>query len=148
MALGPWSEDTQPRPHADPVTQGRARLGWVSLLLVFTVGLGADREGRRLLHQRVSVLTVSAFLARVPSHFRRVRLPVTLWTVARQAPLSLGLSRREYWRGLPCASPGIFPTQGLNPASPTSPALAGGFFTTGHLEALGLHFSDQPSHWL
>lgn len=71
LALGPWSEDAQPRPHADPVTQGGARPGWASLLPVFTVGRGADREGRRLLRQRVSVLTVSAFLARVPSHFRR-----------------------------------------------------------------------------
>ena len=44
-----------------------------------------------------------------------VRLFVTPWTVAHQAPLSMGFSRQEYWSGLPFPSPGIFPTQGLNP---------------------------------
>ena len=39
---------------------------------------------------------------------------VTPWTVAHQAPLSMGLSRQAYWSGLPFPSPGIFPTQGLN----------------------------------
>ena len=36
------------------------------------------------------------------------------WTVAHQAPLSMGFSRQEHWSGLPCPSPGIFPTQGSN----------------------------------
>ena len=41
---------------------------------------------------------------------------VSPWTVARQAPLSMGFSRQEYWSGLPFPSPGdIFPTQELNP---------------------------------
>ena len=40
---------------------------------------------------------------------------VTPWTVAHQAPLSLGFSRQEYWSGLPHPPPRIFPTQGLNP---------------------------------
>ena len=39
----------------------------------------------------------------------------TPWTVAHQAPLSMGFSRQDYWSGLPFPSPGIFPTQGLNP---------------------------------
>ena len=38
-----------------------------------------------------------------------------LWTVAYQAPLSMGFSRQGYWSRLPFPSPGIFPTQGLNP---------------------------------
>ena len=38
----------------------------------------------------------------------------TPWTVARQAPLSLGFPRQEYWNGLPFPLPGIFPIQGLN----------------------------------
>ena len=38
----------------------------------------------------------------------------TPWTVAYQAPLSMGFSRQEYWNGLPFPSPGIFPTQELN----------------------------------
>ena len=37
--------------------------------------------------------------------FKCVRLLATLWTVARQAPLSMGLSRQEYWSGLPFPSP-------------------------------------------
>ena len=45
----------------------------------------------------------------------RVQLFVTSWTVARQAPLSMGFSRQELWSGLPFPSPGVFPTQGLNP---------------------------------
>ena len=39
---------------------------------------------------------------------------MTPWTIARQAPLSMGLSRQEYWSGLPCPPQGIFLTQGLN----------------------------------
>ena len=60
------------------------------------------------------------------SHFSHVWLFATLWTT----PLSMGFSRQEYWSGLPCPSPGIFPTQVLNPSSLMSPALAGGFFTS------------------
>ena len=61
--------------------------------------------------------------------FRGVRLFVTPWTVACQAPLTAGSSRQEYWSGLPCPPPGIFPAEGLN-LHLTSPALAGRFFTT------------------
>ena len=64
------------------------------------------------------------------SHFSRVRLSVTLWTVAHQAPLSMGFSRQEYWSGLPCLPPGSLPDLGIEPVSLMSPALAGGFFTT------------------
>ena len=53
-----------------------------------------------------------------------------LWTVAHQAPLSMGFSRQEYWSGLPCPSPGDLPHLGIEPKSLMSPALAGGFFTT------------------
>ena len=42
----------------------------------------------------------------VLSHFSRVRLFATLWTVAHQAALSMGLPRQEYWCGLPCPPPG------------------------------------------
>ena len=48
------------------------------------------------------------------SHFSRVRLFATPWTVARQAPLSMGFSRQEYWSRLPCPLPGDLPTQGSN----------------------------------
>ena len=43
---------------------------------------------------------------------------VTPWTVAHQAPLSTGLPRREYWRGLPFPSPGDLFKPGTEPASP------------------------------
>ena len=46
--------------------------------------------------------------------FSHVQLLVTLWTVARQAPLSMGFSRQEYWSGLPCPPPGHLPTQRSN----------------------------------
>ena len=48
--------------------------------------------------------------------------------VVRQAPLSLGFSRQEYWSGFPFLSPGELPHSGIKPASP---ALAGVCFTTG-----------------
>ena len=51
----------------------------------------------------------------VQSCFSCVQLFVTLWTLACQAPLSMGFSRQDYWSGLPCLSPGIFLTQGSNP---------------------------------
>ena len=47
-----------------------------------------------------------------------VQLYVTPWTVARQAPLSMGFSRQEYWSGLPCPPLGDIPNQGLNPGLP------------------------------
>ena len=64
------------------------------------------------------------------SHFSRVQLFVTLWTLACQAPLSLVLSRHEYWKGLPFPTPGDLPDLGIKPASLMSPALAGGLYTT------------------
>ena len=57
----------------------------------------------------------------------QVWLSVTPWTVARQAPLSMGFSRQEYWSGLLLPSPGDLPNAVIKPASP---ALAGIFFTT------------------
>ena len=56
---------------------------------------------------------------------------VTPWTVAHQAPLSMGFSRQEYWSGVPCPPPGDLPDPGIEPASLMPPALAGRFFTTG-----------------
>ena len=64
------------------------------------------------------------------SLFSHVRFFVILWTVAHQAPLSMGFSRQDYWSGLPCPPPGDLPDPGFTPASLMSPALAGRFFTT------------------
>ena len=41
------------------------------------------------------------------------------WTVAHQAPPSMGFSRQEYWSGLPFPSPGDLPDPGIKPRSPT-----------------------------
>ena len=64
------------------------------------------------------------------SRFGRVWLFVTLWSVACQAPLSVGFSRQEYWSGLPCPPPEDLPHTGIEPESLMSPVLADGFFTT------------------
>ena len=54
----------------------------------------------------------------------RVRLFVTPWTVAHQAPPSMGFSREEYWSGLPFPSPGDLPNPGIEPRSPALQAVA------------------------
>ena len=64
------------------------------------------------------------------SHFSLVWLFLTQWTVAHQAPLSIGSSRQEYWSGLPSSPPGDLPDPGTETTFVISPALAGGFFTT------------------
>ena len=48
---------------------------------------------------------------------------MTPWTVACQAPLSTGFSRREYWSGWPFPLPKDLPNPGIEPESPVSPAL-------------------------
>ena len=52
-------------------------------------------------------------LACMLSHFSRVRLFATPWTVACQGPLSMEFSRPEYWSGLPCPPPGDLPDSGI-----------------------------------
>ena len=66
----------------------------------------------------------------LPACFSHVQLFVTPWPVAHQAPLSMGFSRQEYWSGLPFPFLGDRPDPETEPTSLTSPALAGGFFTT------------------
>ena len=59
--------------------------------------------------------------------FSRVQLFVlTPWTVARQAPLSMGFSRQEHWSGLPFPSPGDLLAPGIELLSTVSPALQAG----------------------
>ena len=54
------------------------------------------------------------------SPFSHVWLCVTPWTIAHQAPLSVGFSRQRYWSGLPCPLPGGLPTWGSNLCLPAS----------------------------
>jgi len=69
------------------------------------------------------------------SHFSHIRLFVTLWTGACQAPLFMGFSRQKYWNGLPCPTPWDLPDPGIEPTSLTSPALASSFFITKEAKA-------------
>ena len=69
-----------------------------------SVSKGSRQIRKGLVHSYVTVL----------SSFSDIWLFVTLWTVAHQLPLSIRFFRQEYWNGLPCPSPGIFPTQGSN----------------------------------
>ena len=89
----------------------------------------------------VSTFNIITFLCVcVLDCFSCVQLFATPWTVARQAPLSMGSSRQKYWRGLPSPSPGDLPDPGIEPASLTDPALAEGPFAT---SATG----KAPSRW-
>ena len=71
----------------------------------------------------------------------RVRLFATPWTVACQAPLSMGFSRQEYWSGLPFPSPGDLPNPGIEPGSP---ALQADAFTLSHQGSLSGIYT--PAH--
>ena len=64
------------------------------------------------------------------NHLSCVRLFVTLWTIAHQAPVSMKYSRQEYQSGLPCPPTGDLSHPGIEPVSSMSPALAGEFLTT------------------
>ena len=64
-----------------------------------------------------------------------VQLCVSPWAAALQAPLSLGFSRQEYWRGLPCAPPGDLP----NPGTERRPLA---------LQVILHHLSHQGSPWI
>ena len=68
-----------------------------------------SREGRDLGLSGVKVKVKS---------LSRVRLFATPWTVAYQAPPTMGFSRQEYWSGLPFPSPGNLPDPGIEPWSP------------------------------
>ena len=92
-------------------------------------GAGISRTGAATYFSAFSVnlRTVTAPLVVVFSCSVVSDSLVTPWTIACQAPLSMGFPRQEYWSGLPFPPPGNLPNPGIEP---TSPALAGGFFTT------------------
>ena len=96
----------------------RDRGGCTNLLVAVLRNSGKD-QGLCLVIGGVCVLR----------HLSRVQLFATPWTVANQVPLSMGFSRQESWSGLPCLPLGDLPDPGTEPASLTSPSLAGGFST-------------------
>ena len=59
----------------------------------------------------------------VRCHFSQVQLFETLWTIASQAPLSMGFSRQEYWSGLPCPPPRDLSNPGMGPVPLLSPCI-------------------------
>ena len=63
----------------------------------------------------------------VLSRFSCVQLFATLWTIAHQAPLSMGLIRQDHWSVLPCPSPEDLSNPGTEPMSLTTPKLADRF---------------------
>ena len=67
----------------------------------------------------------------LPSRFSRVQLFVTPWTVACQVPLSVGILQARILEWVAMPSSGDLPDPESKPLSLISPALAGGFFTTG-----------------
>ena len=77
------------------------------------------RQVTRLIRIHTGEVTESQhILVAVAQSLGRVQLFVTPWTVARQAPLSMGFSRQGYWSGLPFPSPGDLPDPGIEPRSP------------------------------
>ena len=66
----------------------------------------------------INILMYSLVLIFFFKSLSRLRLFATPWTVAHQAPPSMGFSRQEYWRGLPFPSPGHLPHPGIKPRSP------------------------------
>ena len=87
-------------------------------------------------------LTLVRMQVRALSHFSHVQLFVTLWTIACQAPPSMGFSRQEHWSGLPSPPPGDRSNPGIELVSLMSPVLARGFFTT----SITWEAPDQNGH--
>ena len=83
------------------------------------------RQRDRISHWQHQELCVCCVLSR----FSHVWLFATLWTVAHQAPLSKGLSRQEYWSGLPCPPLEDLPNPRDRTGISSISCIAGGFFT-------------------
>ena len=76
----------------------------------YTVGVGWGGVGWESCYRILYVCTLS--------HYSHVRLFVTQWTIALQAPLSMGFSRQKYWSGMTCPPPGDLPHPGVEPGFP------------------------------
>ena len=96
----------------------------------------------------INIVKIQAFFLRIGGQNECAKNHVSLhlcltlcdpWTVDLQALLFMGFPRREYWSGQLFPSPGDLPNPRIELASPTSPGLAGGFFTT---EPLGRPTSE------
>ena len=109
---------------------------------------GASSKGPTYQCRRNKRCVFDPWVGKIPQGRAWQPTPVFLsgespWTVACQAPQSMGFSRQEYWSGLPCPPLGDLPNTGMEPASLKSPTLAGQFLTTGTWKAL--HYTVENS---
>ena len=144
-----------------PVVHGQRAKGWEMLtdcanrcvyVCVLDVHLEIQpckEEGKKkcVLEQQMRNIQCRNCLCSIPcvrvlSRLSHVRLCATLWIVTRQASLSMGFSRQEYWNGLSCPPPEDPPHPAVEPASLASPAFADRFFD--HQRHLG---SLSSAHW-
>ena len=102
-------------------------MGWKKGEAKERVGKGRGKEGRREESQRL--LHVGRLLLLFSCSVVSDSL-VTTWTIAHQAPWSMGFSRQESWSKLPFPPPGDLPNPGIKPASPATPALVSLFLTS------------------
>ena len=111
---------------------GIACVSWKSLPVILFNTMASTCLSYRLFSLSMSHKPVLTMRSRtlLLSHFSRVWLFETLWTVACQAPLYMGILQAEYWSGLPCPPPGDLPNLEMEPTSLMSPELAGMYFTT------------------
>ena len=79
-----------------------------------------EHKHLRALHPFGEVMSIWGLFILVVKSFSRVRLFLTPWTIAHQAPLSMEFSRQEYWSGLPFPSPGDLSDPGIKPRCPAS----------------------------
>ena len=111
--------------HQDPPKAGSGRGGSVGGVrfpgIIRVAAVDGGRRGGGAVRQAYACVSLLFSCSVMSDSF------VTPWTAARQAPLSVGFSRHEYWRGLPFPSPRDLPNPGIELESPV---LVGGFFTT------------------
>ena len=125
-----WDRETQRgcvtflKPHSWSVTrsslESRSIRLWVHYLSTCSLSFPPLRNNplRHLRELRKVFNSLKACVrAYMLSHFSHIQLFATPWTVAHQAPLSMGFSRPEYWSGLPCLSPGDLPNPGIESTS-------------------------------
>ena len=99
-----------------PSLTTRFTLKWLpSMGYKTTLEAASSQSSRWGLGEKHSLPPSACICKCVLSCFSHVWLFATLWTVASQAPLSMGFSRQGYWSGLPCPSPGDFPSPGIEP---------------------------------
>ena len=95
-----------------------SRFSFFSTVQMFS-GLGAGVEAWVSFTKLLLLSRLFGNTLRKVKSLSRVWLFATPWTVAYQAPPSMGFSRQEYWSGLPFPSPGDLPNSGIEPGSPT-----------------------------